>query len=124
MIEGVHALLYAHDAQAARAFFRDVLELESLDGGDGWLYFALPPVELACHPGPGMIAGREEGRAELFLMCRDVHQTRRELEAKGVEFVEPIGDEGWGLLTRLRVPGFGELGLYEPRHPSPLPSFE
>ncbi len=123
MIAGVHALLYAHDAEAARAFFRDVLGLESLDGGDGWLYFVLPPAELACHPGAGIIAGREEGRAELFLMCEDVEATRRELEDKGVEFVEPVEDEGWGLLTRFKVPGFGEIGLYEPRHPSPLPAF-
>ncbi|MBA2536842.1 MAG: VOC family protein [Actinobacteria bacterium] len=123
MIAGVHALLYAHDAEAARAFFRDVLGLESLDGGDGWLYFVLPPAELACHPGAGIIAGREEGRAELFLMCEDVEATRRELEDKGVEFVEPVEDERWGLLTRFKVPGFGEIGLYEPRHPSPLPAF-
>ncbi len=123
MIDGVHALLYAHDADAVRAFFRDVLEFPSLDGGDGWLYFALPPVELACHPGPGMIEGREEGRTELFLMCTDVEAARRELEAKGVEFVEPVTDEGWGLSTRMKVPGFGELGLYQPRHPSPLPAF-
>jgi len=123
VIAGVHALLYAHDAEAARAFFRDVLGLESLDGGDGWLYFVLPPAELACHPGAGIIAGREEGRAELFLMCEDLEATRRELGDKGVEFVEPVEDEGWGLLTRFKVPGFGEIGLYEPRHPSPLPAF-
>ncbi|MBD0291928.1 MAG: extradiol dioxygenase [Thermoleophilia bacterium] len=123
MIAGVHTLLYSHDAEAARAFFRDVLGLTSLDGGDGWLYFLLPPAELACHPGPGVIAGREEGRAEIYLMCHDVVATRGELEARGVEFVEPITDEGWGLLTRLKVPGFGELGLYEPRHPTPLPPF-
>ncbi|MBD0291679.1 MAG: extradiol dioxygenase [Thermoleophilia bacterium] len=123
MIAGVHALLYSHDAEAARAFFRDVLGLASLDGGDGWLYFLLPPAELACHPGPGVIAGREEGRAEVYLMCHDVVAARGELEARGVEFVEPITDEGWGLLTRLKVPGFGELGLYEPRHPTPLPPF-
>ena len=124
MIAGVHALLYAQDADAARAFFRDVLELEALDGGDGWLYFALPPVELACHPGPGIVAGREEGRTELFLMCADVEATRGELEAKGVAFVDEIQDEGWGLITTLEVPGYGHMGLYEPRHPSPLPAFE
>ena len=124
MIAGVHGLLYCEDADAARAFFRDVLRFETLDGGDGWLYFALPPAELACHPGPGIIAGREQGRTELYLMCRDVEETRRELEARGVEFTEPIEDEGYGLVTRLRVPGFGELGLYEPRHPSPLPAFD
>lgn len=123
MIAGVHTILYAHDAEAARAFFRDVLGWRWLDEGDGWLYFEMPPGELACHPGPGLIAGREEGRAELFLMCTDVEATRRDLEARGVEFVEPITDEGYGLMTRLRVPGFGQLGLYEPRHASPLPAF-
>jgi hypothetical protein len=41
-----------------------------------------------------------------------------------VEFVEPVTDEGYGLMTRLKVPGLGELGLYEPRHPSPLPAFD
>jgi catechol 2,3-dioxygenase-like lactoylglutathione lyase family enzyme len=91
VIDGIHALLYAPDAEAARAFFRDVLELPSLDEGDGWLYFALPPAELACHPG----AGREEGRSELFLMCRDVAATRAKLEAKGVEFSEPVSEEPW-----------------------------
>jgi catechol 2,3-dioxygenase-like lactoylglutathione lyase family enzyme len=124
MIAGTHTILYSHDAEAARAFFRDKLGLESLDGGDGWLYFVLPPGELACHPGPGVIAGREQGRTELFLMCTEIEASRRELEAKGVEFVEPVVDEGFGLMTRLRVPGFGELGLYEPRHPTPLPGFD
>jgi hypothetical protein len=123
MIAGVHALLYAHDADAARAFFRDVLELDALDGGDGWLYFALPPVELACHPGPGITEQRREGRTELFLMCHDVAATRRKLEAKGARFVDEIADEGWGLITTLEVPGYGGMGLYEPRHPSPLPAF-
>ena len=123
MIDGVHALFYAEDAEAARAFFRDVLELPSLDEGDGWLYFALPPAELACHPGPGRVEGREEGRSELFLMCQDLEATIAKLEAKGVEFTEPVSEQPWGLLTRFDVPGFGGLGLYEPRHASPLPAF-
>jgi hypothetical protein len=92
-----------------------VLELPSLDEGDGWLYFALPPAELAFHPG--------DARTELYLMCTDIEATRAKLEAKGVEFSAPVSDQGWGLVTRLKVPGFGELGLYEPRHASPLPAF-
>jgi catechol 2,3-dioxygenase-like lactoylglutathione lyase family enzyme len=119
-IDGIHTLLYAPDADAARAFFRDVLGFDWLDEGDGWLYFALPPAELACHPAGN---GQEEGHTEIFLMCKDLAATREELEAKGVEFVEPITDEGWGLLTRIKVPGFGELGLYEPHHASPLAPF-
>jgi catechol 2,3-dioxygenase-like lactoylglutathione lyase family enzyme len=119
VIAGVHTILYARDAEAARAFFRDVLGLDSADAGGGWLVFALPPGELACHP----VERSEQGGAELFLMCRDLEATRRELEAKGVAFVQPVIDAGWGLLTRLEVPGFGELGLYQPRHPSPLEAF-
>jgi catechol 2,3-dioxygenase-like lactoylglutathione lyase family enzyme len=123
MIAAVHTVLYAHDAEAARAFFRDVLGMDSVDAGDGWLIFALPSAELACHPGAALVDGREDGRAELFLMCTDVEATRRDLEDRGVEFVRPVTDQGYGLVTRFRVPGYGELGLYEPRHPSPLAEF-
>jgi catechol 2,3-dioxygenase-like lactoylglutathione lyase family enzyme len=123
MIAAVHTVLYAHDAEAARSFFRDVLGMDSVDAGDGWLIFALPSAELACHPGAALIDGREAGRAELFLMCTDVEATRRDLEDRGVEFVRPVTDQGYGLVTRFRVPGYGELGLYEPRHPSPLAEF-
>jgi catechol 2,3-dioxygenase-like lactoylglutathione lyase family enzyme len=122
VVGGAHTVLYAHDAEAARAFFRDVLELDSVDAGGGWLIFELPPGELACHPADGA-PGDREGRAELFLMCGDIEATRRELEARGVAFTGPVTDEGYGLLTRLAVPGFGALGLYEPRHPSPLSEF-
>ena len=121
MIVGAHTILFADDAEAARAFFRDVLGFASVDAGEGWLIFELPPTELACHPGPGW--GREIGQQELFLMCHDVHETVSELEAKGVEFITGIEDEGYGLVTRLKVPGAGLLGLYQPRHASPLAEF-
>jgi catechol 2,3-dioxygenase-like lactoylglutathione lyase family enzyme len=114
MITGVHAVIFTTDAEADRAFFRDVLELSSVDAGDGWLIFALPPAELAAHPTD------EDGRHELYLMCDDVRATVEELEAKGVEFSRSVSDEGFGLVTAIRLPGGGELGLYEPRHPSPL----
>jgi catechol 2,3-dioxygenase-like lactoylglutathione lyase family enzyme len=119
MIAGAHTILHAHDAEAARAFLRDVLGLESVDAGGGWLIFALPPGELACHPG----AAPGEGHSELFLMCSDIEATRHELEAAGVEFAAPVSEQRWGLVTRLRVPGYGDLGLYEPRHASPLAEF-
>ena len=120
MIAAVHTIIHAEDAEQARAFCRDVLELPAIDSGDGWLIFALPPGELALHPAPEAASGR---RHELFLMCRDIKTTVEELERKGVEFVAPVSDEGWGLLTRFRIPGAGELGLYEPRHASPLAEF-
>jgi catechol 2,3-dioxygenase-like lactoylglutathione lyase family enzyme len=122
VIAGVHALIYAEDAEATRAFFRDVLGLPSVDDGDGWLIFALPPAELGIHPGPGW--GQRTGRHELFLMCHDVEQTVEELERKGIEFVSPIEEEDWGLSTRFRLPGGGEIGLYQPKHASPLSEFQ
>ena len=114
MINGVHAIIFSDDAEGVRAFFSDVLGLPSVDAGGGWLIFALPPAELAAHPADG------EGRHELYLMCDDIKATAEELQAKGVEITREISDEGFGLMTALRLPDGSELALYEPRHPSPL----
>jgi predicted enzyme related to lactoylglutathione lyase len=116
MITGVHAIVFTQDADAVRAFFRDVLGLPSVDAGGGWLIFALPPAELAAHPAEGA------GHHELYLMCDDVQATAQELAAKGVELSRPVTDEGFGLMTAIRMPGGGELGLYEPRHPTAIPA--
>ena len=121
MIAGAHTIIFASDTDRARAFFRDVLGLANVDAGDGWLIFQLPPGELALHPGPG--PEHDTTRHELFLMCHDVRRTVAQLEEKGVEFVAPVTDQGYGLATRFKVPGAGEIGLYEPRHLSPLPEF-
>ena len=114
VINGIHAIVYSAEAEKARDFFRDVLGFSSVDAGHGWLIFALPPAELAVHPDE---AG---GRQELYLMCDDIHATVAELKSKGVEFTRPVTDQRWGLLTRLRIPGGGEMGLYEPRHPTAI----
>jgi catechol 2,3-dioxygenase-like lactoylglutathione lyase family enzyme len=106
--------MFSRDAEGLRAFLRDVLGLSGVDAGGGWLIFALPPAELAAHP------SQDGGRHELYLMCDDIEATVAQLEAKGVEFTRPVSDEGFGLMTAMRVPGGDELGLYEPRHASPL----
>jgi catechol 2,3-dioxygenase-like lactoylglutathione lyase family enzyme len=121
MITGTHAIIYAEDAERARAFFRDVLELPYVDAHDGWLIFKLPPPELGVHPAgmsgePG--TGAPSGHHELYLMCDDIEATVAELTTKGVEFTSPVEAQGFGLLTRLRVPGAGEIGIYQPRHPT------
>ena len=116
MITGIHALVYARDAVKARAFFRDVLEFPWVDAGNNWLIFALPPAELGVHP------TEDEPEHELYLMCDDVVATVKHLTGKGVEFSRPIADQGFGLATSIRLPGGGELGLYQPKHPTALPS--
>ena len=115
MITGVHAIVYNTEPEKLRAWFRDVLGLPSVDANDGWPIFVLPPSELAVHPLDG-----GTGHHELFLMCDDINATVRDLTAKGVEFAAPITDQRWGLLTAIKIPGGGELGLYEPKHPTAI----
>jgi hypothetical protein len=114
VITGVHALVFSGDADGVRAFLGEVLGPPAVDAGGGWPIFALPPAELAVHPAEGA------GGHELYLMCDDIAATVRELEAKGVRFAGPVTDQGWGLVTRIQLPGGGELGLYEPRHPTAI----
>lgn len=114
MITGVHSIVYSGDAEATRAFLKNVLGLDSVDAGRGWLIFGLPPGEAAAHPAEG----EDIGRHQLYLMCDDVRKTMAELKKKGVEFTRPVADRGWGLVTAFTLPGAGEMWLYEPRHPT------
>ena len=114
-IVGAHAVIHTSDADGVRALLRDAIGLPHVDAGKGWLIFALPPAEVAVHPGEG------PARAELYLMCDDIHATVAELRAKGVETTGPVADRGWGLVTGIALPGGDSLGLYEPRHPRPQP---
>jgi predicted enzyme related to lactoylglutathione lyase len=113
MIVGAHSIIYAEDAEKVRAFFRDVLGYPYVDAHGGWLIFKLPPGELGIHP----TEAADSGRHELYLMCDDIEQTVNDLEARGVEFAGPVTDAGFGRLTSMKIPGGGELGLYQPRHP-------
>ncbi len=114
MITSTHAIIYAENAEEARAFLRDVVGLPFADAGDGWLIFQLPPAELGVHP--GMAPEAPSGRHQLYFMCDDINATVQELTAKGVTFTGPVSDQGFGLVTSLRIPGGGEIGLYEPKH--------
>jgi len=110
MISGAHVIIYSADADADRAFFRDVLRFPAVDAGHGWLIFALPPSELACHP------AAESKSHELYLMCDDLAATMQRLADRNVA-CSPPADRGWGVLTEITLPGGGKLGLYQPRHP-------
>ena len=110
MISGVHMVIYSQNAEADRAFFRDVLEFPAIDAGHGWLIFALPEAEAAFHPADG------EGQ-EMFLMCEDLSAVMTRLKEKKVS-LGPVEEARWGSITRVTLPGGGALRLYQPKHPT------
>lgn len=109
MINGAHVIHYSADAEADREFLREVLGVDGVDAGGGWLILPLPGSEIAVHPTDG------DPKQELYFMCDDVEAEVATLNAKGVE-TAPVTDQGWGLLTSLKLPGGGTIGLYQPRH--------
>lgn len=115
MILGLHAILYSPDADKVRAFLRDVLGLKSVDAGHGWLIFAAPPAELAAHP----TESSEKPHHALYLMCDNLSATMKELEGKGMK-CGPVTEARWGSITSIHLPGGGELGLYQPKHPTAI----
>jgi hypothetical protein len=110
MIIGAHTIIYSNDAEADRAFFRDVLKFDSVDAGDGWLIFKAPPAELAVHPTEG-----DEERHELYLMTDDINKVVTALKGQKIQCTE-VTEAGWGSVTSVTLPGGGTLGIYEPRH--------
>jgi catechol 2,3-dioxygenase-like lactoylglutathione lyase family enzyme len=111
MISGAHVVVYSKNADADRAFFRDVLGFESVDAGHGWLIFALPPAEVAFHPSD------DNGVHELYLMCDDLKAEMASLTESGVA-CSAVQEARWGSITKLRLPGGGEVALYQAKHPT------
>jgi catechol 2,3-dioxygenase-like lactoylglutathione lyase family enzyme len=121
----MHMLIYAEDPDAARAFFRDVLEMPGTDTGGGWLIFKTGPSELGVHPSSWEYEGRTgstDQRFDVSLMCDDLGKTMAELTAKGAAFMGDVQDQGWGITARLKVPGAGEITLYQPKYDPPATS--
>ena len=114
MIDGAHMVIYSQDAEADRAFLRDVVGLSGIDSDGGWLIFALPPSEIAVHP------AERGGGHEIYLTCDDVAAFVRDLSARGIACA-PISEQRWGRLTEVTLPGGGKLGVYQPRHARPSP---
>jgi catechol 2,3-dioxygenase-like lactoylglutathione lyase family enzyme len=113
MISGAHVIVYSKNADADRVFFRDVLGFKSVDAGHGWLIFALPPGEIAFHP------SEENGPHELYFMCDDLNAEMAFLAKKGAK-CSAVQEARWGSITKVRLPGGGEVGLYQPKYPTAL----
>ena len=110
MIFGTHVVIYSRDDVADRAFLADVLGLESIDAGDGWPIFDLAGTEATIHPADAF-------GAEVFLMSDDLAGDVKVLEERGGD-VTDVEEADWGSVTKIRLPGGGEIGLYQPRHPT------
>jgi len=113
VINGAHVVIYTKDAEADRAFFSDVLKFSSVDAGHGWLIFVMPPMEVAFHD------SEKNDQHELFFMCDDIGATLKDLRAKSIE-VSEVNEERWGKVAKFTLPGGGKIGVYEPKHASPL----
>jgi hypothetical protein len=100
MIDGAHIIIYSKDAEADKAFIKDVLK------------FKLPPSEVAVHPSD------ENDMHEFYLTTNDLDLEIAALKKAGVACEEP-SQQSWGRLTRIQLPGGGGLGLYQPRHARP-----
>ena len=109
MITSAHIIIYSTNAEADRAFFRDVLKYPNVDAGGGWLIFKLPPTELAIHP------DKANDRHELHFVCDDIEGTLRDLKEKGVAH-SAVTDQGWGWMSSFTLPGGGNVGIYQPKH--------
>jgi hypothetical protein len=118
MINGAHVVIYSKDPEADRSFFRDVLQFPSVDAGHGWLIFAMPPLEVAFHDSEQHESGNHD-KHELYFMCDDVAATLQYLKSKKVK-VSEVSEQRWGKLASLTLPGGGKIGIYEPKHASPL----
>jgi hypothetical protein len=113
MLIGAHAIIFSTNPDADRAFLRDILKLPHIDAGGEYVIFGLPPSEIAVHQHD------KNDVHEVYLMCADVKAVTGELKSHNIS-CGPVSDEGWGLLTRVTLPGGGKLGVYQPRHARPV----
>ena len=113
MIFGAHVIIFSRDADADRAFLRDIIGFSALDVGGGWLVFALPPAELAVHP------DEENGQHEVFLVTDDLDGDMASLAKKGVA-CSKVHEARWGSVTRISLPGGGDVALYQSKVPLAL----
>jgi catechol 2,3-dioxygenase-like lactoylglutathione lyase family enzyme len=109
VIKGMHGMLYSTDAEATRAFFRDILGFKATDVGDGWLIFPMPEADLGVHPetAPGF---------HVSFYTDDIEETVQNLQTRGVQFTKPVEDHGYGLVTYFEALGGLEIELYQPHY--------
>src|ERR1700722_15094123 len=115
MIIGAHIMVQSTNDAADKAFLTEVLKLSSVDAGNGFLIFGVPPAEIAVHESD------KNGAHELFFMCEDIEDFIALMREKDIAYTAPR-NQGWGTLTQITLPGGGTLGVYQPHHKRPKPT--
>lgn len=112
MIIGAHIMLQSTNDHADMGFLTDVLKLQSINAGGGYMIFGIPPAELSIH-------GSDTNDVhKLYLMCEDIAAFTSDMTRHGIAFSTPAR-QSWGTVTEITLPGGGKLGVYQPRHPRP-----
>lgn len=114
MIIGAHFMLQSTNDKADMAFLTDVLRLQSINAGGGYMIYGIPPAEMSIHG-----SDRNDGH-QLYLMCDDIAAFTGEMTRHHVAFSTPVR-QSWGTATEITLPGGGKLGVYQPRHERPEP---
>ena len=112
MIIGAHVMLHSRDEAADRAFLSEVLNFGSVDAGDGFMIYGIPPAEMAVH------GSDRNDLHQLYLMCEDMEDFIAEMTERAIAFTPP-SFQGWGTMTEITLPGGGKLGVYQPHHKRP-----
>lgn len=108
-------MFYSTEPEALRTFLRDKLRFPAADVGGGWLIFEIPEAEMGCHPAEPD-KGVPGGTHDISFYCDDISSTVSELKGRGVEFLDEVRDQGYGLVTHFRMPGGCSVQLYQPRY--------
>jgi len=114
-------LIYSDDANATRAFLRDVLGWKYVaeDFDNDWLIFKSGPSAMGVHPTHSEWEGQSydfSRHHSLALMCDNIDTTVAELRAKGAQFRGPIEQREYGHVIMMMVPGADDIQLYQPTH--------
>jgi catechol 2,3-dioxygenase-like lactoylglutathione lyase family enzyme len=121
MITSIHTLIYSDDANATRAFLRDVLGWHYVaeDFDNDWLIFKSGPSEMGVHPTHSEWEGQTYDYSRhhsIALLCDNIDTTVGELGAKGAQFRGPVEQREYGRVIMMIVPGADDIQLYQPTH--------
>ncbi len=118
MIRGIHGMFITPEAEALRAFLRDVVELPARDVGGGFLIYNSGESELGVHEtGEGVVD--TAGMHVISFYTDDVHAEVARLKAKGASFEGEVQDMGWGLAITMLMPGGVKATLYQRQYQGP-----